>query len=306
MHDFNLVIIKKSNDLVRGATELTLVESRLLLLVAAMGTSSAPLNSFTNYRVFAHTYAELFGVEKSNCYKLLKEAGVTLYQRNILILTDSGKKQGEFRWITSIVYRENEGAVDIMLSPRVIPFLTELKSQYTQYPLTQTKLLNRSYALRLFEIGMSYLSIGAWSLSIEEFRSLFMLSEDCRQDNIQNRILKPCLQQINQTTNIFIKYTTYKVGKKITGFKFTVEQQQTPNRSEPSKVKKMAASKLPRSAKTGWGVSENVMFKELQRDNPILTQEMIEAEAKENNEHVSDTLHHRFANLKAKQARLVK
>ena len=281
-------LVTKSNALVRSKFQLTLVEMRLLLCVIAQLNSKERLDSTKRYYLHAQTYAEMFGIQQDGDYQLLKEAIDTLYNRTIKIKRDGSQEDAEFRWIQSKSYIDKKGMVSIMIGHDVIPYLSELQNQFTQYFLNEIKQLDTIYSVRLYELAKSYLSLKYWIVELDTFRQIFDISPDYRQDNIQARIIKPSIELINKHTSLKINFEPYKVGRSIAGYRFNIGEKRKS--VEPSESKKVEKKPLFGNS-FSWSMSENTMFKKLQAFDSELTKEDIEIQAISNNCDLSLILH---------------
>lgn len=50
--------------------------------------------------------------------------------------------------------------------------------------------------------------------------------------NFKNRVLEPAIKQINELTDIYVKYEQYKTGRSISGLSFTFKQKKAESLSQ--------------------------------------------------------------------------
>ena len=84
-------------------------------------------------------------------------------------------------------------------------------------------LRHSGYAIRLYELLIKWRSIGKTPLfELQSFRQQLgvELNQYKTMSNFKSRVLDPAIKQINEHTDITIKYEQHKQGRIITGFTF--------------------------------------------------------------------------------------
>ncbi|WP_180015838.1 replication initiation protein RepM, partial [Acinetobacter sp. YH16031] len=142
------------------------------------------------------------------------------------------------RWVSKISYVENEAIVKLIFAPDIIPLITRLEECFTSYDLKQIAKLTSRYAIRLYELLISWRSVGKTRIyEIQEFRSLLGIEENeyARTEAFKRRVLDIAIDQINEFSDITVKYEQHKKGRSISGFSFTFKQKKTGNQSVENK-----------------------------------------------------------------------
>ena len=114
-------------------------------------------------------------------------------------------------------------------APDVVPLITRLEKHFTSYQLKQVAQLTSKYAIRLYELLISWKSTGRTPIiDIADFRSKLGLeiNEYQKMINFKNRVLEPAIQQINELTDIVVKYEQFKSGRSISGFQFSFKHKE--------------------------------------------------------------------------------
>jgi|SRR5690554_6131198 len=214
--------VKKSNALVNASYTISLTEQRMILLAIATagGKADVPL------QINASTYADQFGVTRHAAYEALREASLTLFERRFTFQEDTpkGLKTTLSRWVSHVSYAEGAGYVELMFSPHVQPLLCELERKFTHYALEQVSALTSVYAIRLYELLISWRSVGKTPVvHISEFRERLGVEEGeyRRMTDFKRWVLDSAIDQINQHTDITARYEQHKTGRSITGFSFS-------------------------------------------------------------------------------------
>jgi len=241
MDDRSLVV--KENSLIHASYSLTLVEQRLLLL-AIIVIREHTHNNELDYiafdkpiKIHAHDYVQQFGVDKQTAYKNLKEATKTLFSRQFSY--QEKRKKGvanvTSRWVSDIAYIDNEAVVEVMFTRSVIPLITELESNLTSYEIGQVKHLTSGYALRLYELLIAWKNKGIspkWP--IDDFRKKIGVEDGkySRMGQFKEKVLDFAVEQINDNTEMTVKYKQFKKGRRIDSFQFSIKTKPKPKEKE--------------------------------------------------------------------------
>ena len=195
----------------------------LLAIVEARETGQG-IDTDTFLEVHAQHYADRFDIDVNNAYSMLSEATQTLFNRQVTYTVHDEKRNKPekrvVRWVSGISYVEGAGVVKLRFAPEVVPLITRLEKNFTSYELEQVKSLN-TYATRLYEILVSWRSVGKVTITLEELRNnLGLIDEYSRLEAFKRRVLDLAITQINQHTDITAEYEQHKQGRAITGFTF--------------------------------------------------------------------------------------
>ena len=227
------MLIVKDNALINASYNLELVEQRLILLAIIEARENGKgINANDPLTVHASTYIHTFNVEKHSAYTSLKEACKSLFARQFSyeeINKNGNITQYTSRWVSKIGYTKNEGTVEIIFAPDVVPLITRLEKHFTSYELEQVAQLQSKYATRLYEMLIAWRSVGKLSeVPLADFRKKIGVldSEYKIISNFKLRVLDPAIKQINEHTDIIVSYEQHKAGRAITGFSFKFKQKQ--------------------------------------------------------------------------------
>lgn len=224
-------LVVKDNALIDASYNLDLVEQRLILLAIVEARESGKgINANDPLTVHAESYINQFGVHRNTAYQALKDACKDLFARQFSYQEKSAKGNiinKMSRWVSEVGYIDNEAVVQLIFAPAIVPLITRLEKQFTKYELQQISNLNSAYAVRLYEILISWRSTGKTPIfSLEEFRKKIGVLENeyLRSDNFKKWIIELPIKQINEHTDITVKYEQHKTGRSISGFSFTFKQ----------------------------------------------------------------------------------
>ena len=241
-------LIVKDNALIEASHKLSESEQRLILLAIIKGREFC--DNIEHLRgkeleIHADDYMQAFGVERHAAYESLKKAVMGLYRAEwgYKYINDKGKTVVRYeRFTQSAEYVENGAEVKFRFADAIIPMLVELERNFTSYEIEQVANLQSRYAMRLYEFLIRFKTSKKLEISLEDLRFRFGLLEHEYQLMIdfKKRVLDLAVKQINDNTDITVKYEQHKKGRNVIGFTFifrykpqaeksTKQQERDPN-----------------------------------------------------------------------------
>nr|WP_011113051.1 replication initiation protein [Pasteurella multocida]AAP15301.1 replication protein [Pasteurella multocida] len=226
----NDLTVVKANSLIEASYRLTLDEMRLLALT--IGT----MNPKSNQQVFEFSVSEFVrqfpDVNEDRAYSQIKSAIERIAER--WVKTEDEKHVTKFRWVSSQTYFKNEGRFKIALTNEIMPYLTQLKGQFTQYQLNHISGFSSVHAIRLYELFTQYKRLGERYITVEELKKWLQLEEKYdRYNNLNQRVLTPSLAEINEKSDLYVKYEPIKRGRKIVGVEFNISYEKPIQKRPP-------------------------------------------------------------------------
>lgn len=236
-------LVVKDNALINASFNLDLVEQRLILLaIIEARKTGLGINSNDALTVHASNYIETFSVERQTAYISLKNSCRDLFNRQFSFqeLTPKGNIINQTsRWVSQIGYVDSEAKVQLIFAPAVVPLITRLEERFTTYDLVQISNLTSKYAVRLYELLMSWRTTSKTPIyKLDDFRK--MLGLDCTEYaamcDFKKHVLEKAITQINKHTDINVNYDQFKSGRTITGFSFSYKVKKVIGRSSVTKM----------------------------------------------------------------------
>lgn len=231
----NNELVSKSNTLIEASYTLNLVAQRLIVLAIIKARNQGELSKVGGiHRITAIEYRAYFGCALPMAYESLQSACKSLYESEFVWLgkDEQGDPQkNTSRFVQRATYNEGKGFVEVMFGNDIIPLITRLSKEYTEYELIQIRNLNSVYALRVFEMLMQWKILGKTPLvTIEDLRSRLGIAghQYKLMSNFKKRVLDLAINEINEHTDITASYKQHKQGKAITGFTFIFKKKKEP------------------------------------------------------------------------------
>lgn len=236
-------LVVKDNALMNASYNLEVTEQRLILLaIINARDTGAGITADSKLEIYASDYSKQFNVTKEASYKALKSAVNNLFERQFSFQEETKKGIGTVRsrWVSRIKYIDDSAILEITFAPDVVPLITRLEKHFTSYQITQVTKLTGKYAIRLYELLISWRDIGKVpQIELSEFRRKLGIEDDeyKAMNHFKSRVLETSIKQINEHTDIIASYEQHKKGRVITGFSFKFKQKkktelETPKNSD--------------------------------------------------------------------------
>jgi len=236
-------LVVKDNALINAAYRLDLTEQRLILMSTVRARENGQgITADKPLKVRAEDYANQFKVTRQAAYMALKDATTGLFERQFTYeqLTKRGNVEVvKSRWVSQVSYIEQEGTVSIVFAPAIVPLITRLETEFTRYDLEQVSGLTSSYAVRLYELLISWRrTCKTPAVELADLRERLGVEpgEYVRMHHFKAKVLDASVKQINEHTDIVATYEQHKRGRAISGFSFSFTMKAAPPARDPNTV----------------------------------------------------------------------
>lgn len=210
--------VVQSNVLVEASYRLNLEEKRVV--IAAISKIDPRRDVPDSITITAEEYAKLFDLKIDAAYQQLKEAAAKLYTRTIKLNSKDSKNRpvdDEMRWVyRRAIYHSREGKVTLSFSPDLMPYLGQLKEQFTGYKAHNVRALKSTYSIRLYELLTQYLAAGERWITVDKFREMLDLEDKYPRFADLNRwIIEPSIKELNAKSNYEVLFRPEKKGRAV-------------------------------------------------------------------------------------------
>lgn len=217
------LLVTKANAIVEASYRLTLQEQRLVLFCVAQVDSRRPLEEQRTFTVEATPFRETFDLSPEKVYEELKDAAVRLFERKVTISDAQNGQETLLRWVSMIRYQNRRGRVVLNFAPEMLPFISALKDRFTSYPLESIARLSSTFAIRLFEVLAQYANLGRRQVTVEQLRRwLDCVDSYPRFSEFERWVVAPAVAQLNERTELRVRYDKAKVGRQVSHFEFVI------------------------------------------------------------------------------------
>lgn len=229
-------LVVKDTALINASYTLDLAEQRLILLAIIEARNSGQgITHDSLLRIHASSYAKQFGVNDKTAYTVVKDASKGLFDRYVTY-HDKNPKNGKdrsfhCRWVDKIGVEPDSGVVYMRFTSDVVPLITRLESHFTSYEIEKVANLSSSYAIRLYELCVAWREQGfTQQYKINDLRQKLGVEPEKYKEmyNFKIRVIDLAIKQINEHTDITVKYEQHKTGRTITAMSFTFKVKKAP------------------------------------------------------------------------------
>ena len=214
------------------------------LAVSCIDTEEPPKNN-TVYLLKSELF-KFFEVSSSSKHSQFKEA-VNYMQKQAFFNIKADKKLGiEYESIVPIPYvkwNDYNDEVTIRFDQAIMPYLIDLKAEFTQYKISELQKLNSKYSIILYRwLSMNYNQYEHYSVKggrrveqVESYRNPSIKVKELREitdtinehqhfPHFETRVLKKAIEEINAHTSFNVTYEKKKAGRSIDSIVFHIEK----------------------------------------------------------------------------------
>ena len=245
LNDLEKRKVVEHNALIQSVAKMQKTALKMFeLAVSCIDTENLPENN-TVYLSKKELFS-FFEVSSSSKHSQFKEA-IELMQKQAYFKIKSNKSLGiEYESIVPIPYvkwNDYNDEVLIRFSPEIMPYLINLKAEFTQYKISELQKLNSKYSLILYRwLSMQYNQYEHYSVKggrraeqVEAYRNPSITVKELREitdtineykamTNFTRKILKEPLEEINAHTSFNVTYEKKKAGRSIDRIVFHIEK----------------------------------------------------------------------------------
>lgn len=221
-------LVVQSNSLIRKNREMmTLQENKILLyLISNIKPTDETVDSIV---IDLRELCDICGIElNGKNYYNLRESLKSLASKHFWMAR--GTKEVLCAWIVKPEIDRESQTVEVRFDPDTLPFLVQLRREFTTYELRFALACHSTYGLRLYELLKSYASVGTWTVDLESFRDLTNSQNYKDFVSLRRRVIEPALREIEIKTDLSVTYEALReYGKRaVSAISFTIKRRHLP------------------------------------------------------------------------------
>ena len=221
--------VTKSNALCRAYYRFGLVEKRCMeALISKLHPQKTNID-LQHITLGAKEYGEAFDVHEKTAYRDIASA-VDILMHRVIWADRPGGKPGKIQYtlMSSAEYKDDEGQIECVFNPQIVPHLVGLKQQFAKYPLGKAVSFTSSYTWRLYELLVSWsedpadtdgLLMGWLTVEVDELRRMLGIPESYKWSDVQRQVLDTVQHELLDKSNIELQITRKKTGRRISHLK---------------------------------------------------------------------------------------
>ena len=140
-------------------------------------------------------------------------------------------------WCSDFKYIPKKGIINISFSPKIKPYLIQLKDKFTVIEAKEIFQISGMYSKKLYTILIEHIDLEyyeckkqkkeptlKYSFKIEDLQEILNIKKSMRiYGDFKRFVLEPMEKEINQNTHLSLKYECSKTGRKYTDITFTLK-----------------------------------------------------------------------------------
>ncbi|EMW5790284.1 RepB family plasmid replication initiator protein [Enterococcus faecalis] len=245
MNEIGKKKVVQHNDLITSVAKMDKTPLKFFeLAVACLDTEHIP-DDKTVY-VSKELLFSFFDVKSENKHTRFKEAILKVHEQAIFSMREMNERRGKYEYqvispLEKTSWNDYEDMVSFKFTESILPYLIELKENFTQYLLSDIAQLNSKYSIILYKwLSMHYNQYDYYSakggrreeqveayrhpsISMQELRAMTNTEKELeRFFDFEKRILKVAEREINQFTTLTMTYEKIKKGRSIDSIVFHI------------------------------------------------------------------------------------
>lgn len=237
--------VVEHNSLITSIAKMDKTPLKMFELAVSLIDTDNPPKDQTVYLSKQEMFS-FFSVDDSNKHSRFKEAIEKMQKQAFFQIKKEQDKGFKFVGIVPIPYVEwtdYHDEVTIRFSPEIMPYLINLKTNFTQHALSDIAELNSKYAIILYRwLSMNYNQYEHYSVKggrreeqVESYRNPIITIRELRDTtdtvseykkftDFERRVLKDPIKEITNHTSFNVTYEKVKKGRSIDSIVFHIEK----------------------------------------------------------------------------------
>jgi len=213
--------VYQSNRLVEASYTLTVVEQKLIRLLASMINKDD--DDIKEYEFKTKELIKVLNTSDSRFYRDIDSITDLLMQRIIKIRNVNTSEFMKYHWVDTAKYVS--GVLKLKINKDLKPFYLGLDC-YTKYQLRNIMQFKSTYSFRLYELFKQYEGIGHRVLNIDALRDSLNINKDQypKYANLKQKVINVAVKEINANTDLLVAYNEIKEVRKIVSVQFIIRK----------------------------------------------------------------------------------
>lgn len=130
-------------------------------------------------------------------------------------------KKGWMNWFSYLSY--DNGVIEYRFDPMLIPYLLDLKDNFTTYQLKNVLLLQSAYNIKLYELLTQYKVIGHRNIELDELREYLNIPSSYQNKDVI-KLIQKLQKELEEKTDIHFTFEVVKLRQKFHSLEFVIKK----------------------------------------------------------------------------------
>lgn len=223
METRNFPVVKSNHLIQKTRYDLSLQEQKLVLHLIQMIEPND--EEFKKYRFSIQEYCDVCGIDRNNGgnYIKIKKSLKALRDKSFWMELED-ESETLMSWVSKVRVYPSKGVIDVELDNDLKPYLLQLKAFFTKYNYLYVMTMKSQYSIRIYELLKSYENIAGIIYGVGELRKLLGIPNETlsRWVDFKRRVIEQAIKEINELTDITVRYTPVKKGRSVDEIQFNI------------------------------------------------------------------------------------
>ena len=219
--------IRQHNAITTARYEMSACEMDIVFYLLSLLKKDDKPGSF--YQVKVKELVQVTGRQWN--YQQFFEATSALRSREYVI--EDNKRRLQVGLLASAEYLKGEGVIELEVSEKMRPYLIDLKRNFTSFRLQAAFNLSSKYAKRVYQMASQWKDKPSITYTLHDFKVMLHLKDPegkepeqyTKVSMLQKFVLDVAVNQINQHTDLKLRYELLKKGRAFESVRFFIQAQ---------------------------------------------------------------------------------
>jgi plasmid replication initiation protein len=132
------------------------------------------------------------------------------------------------------VFYEN-GHLEVHVDRLIVPAMCTLGKGYAKFKREAAMSLGRDYSQILYVRLCRFVDIHQWRVSVADLKEILEATSYERYSNFKQKVLTPCMEEINKRTDIYVECKEVRVGRAVDTLHFSIYLKQDKTNQQSQK-----------------------------------------------------------------------
>lgn len=240
-------VVTKRNALLPKLAKMELSELRLLSYCLAHYDSRPGTEEKFHQQTrveFTATVKDLLSIfsymDEKSAYAVVRKAVKGINSKpfeETYTMPDGDEVEVLFYWFSGFRYYKKKGEFTFSLSPDIVYDVLDQNRTFTRFRLKDVYQFRSSITWKLYELLKQWAVAGRWSVDLDELRmSLGIPGKYPTWTNIKQWVLDKSIKEINEQSDIAVKYEKKKRVRAVTGIVFFINSKEAEAKANDPKL----------------------------------------------------------------------
>jgi len=154
-----------------------------------------------------------------------------------------------YKSFASLEYISGSAEIEYEISPKLKPYLLELKERFVQYSLRYILPLKSTYSIKIYQLLKEYEKLKERTFKLEELYGILQVPNSMkRYDNFKRKVLQVAERELKEHGDIYFEFEELKKGRKVFEIVFKIKKNEKYDikiESDESTIIEPTKTKIP-------------------------------------------------------------